>query len=159
MQTTWHEVVFLAVEGVWLKGGNSTTITWLKEDAKCVREGERPWPETQSSPVTGDLWNTVQNSSKAARTRAKGSMKTYVLTHDLRYIDPPEPQSSLLKRKESVELALLEVLCLFWWAFHGSDPFPFCKEESPSELDFSLPSPQGSTSLDVPTEQSHQVPC
>lgn len=30
MQTTWHKVIFLAVEGVWLKGGNSTTITWLK---------------------------------------------------------------------------------------------------------------------------------
>lgn len=80
-------------------------------------------------------------------------------THDLRYVDPPEPQSSLLKREESVELPLLELLRLYWWALHESGPLRSCKEESPSELDFSLPLPQGSTSLDVPTEQSHQVPC
>lgn len=42
MQTTWHEVISLAVEGVWLNGGNGTTITWLKEDAKYMKEGERP---------------------------------------------------------------------------------------------------------------------
>lgn len=64
-------------------------------------------------------------------------------THDLRYVDPPEPQSSLLKRKESVELPLFEVLHLYWWVLHGSGPLHSCKEKSPSELDFSLPSPQG----------------
>lgn len=79
MQITWHEVISLAVEGVWLTGGKCTTITWLKEVAKCMREGERPWPETQYSPAMGDLWNAVQNSHKAARTTAKGIVKTYIL--------------------------------------------------------------------------------
>lgn len=67
-------------------------------------------------------------------------------THDLRYVDPPEPQSSLLKRKESAELPSSRSSTSTGGFFMGvahSKSGGSCKEKSPSELDFSQPSPQG----------------
>ena len=72
MQTTWHEVIFLAVEGVWLKGRNSTTITWLKEDAKCVCEREALARDTIQSSNRGSLeYCAKQQQSSQDKSKRK----------------------------------------------------------------------------------------